>query len=153
MAATKTVTKTAAKQPATKYAVPKKAPQKVPFKKEKKEKVMKPIFKGLVMSFSGTFINLDKPVPHEQVVKWITAHAAEYKREVTSDTTHLICSIEDYKKKTAQGKCLYSACTLTHLIFYSQESLGTGQEQMPDRRLRMACGLSFRSKAPEAIEM
>jgi len=114
MAATKTVTKTAATKPASKPAVPKKAPQQVQFKKVRKEKVMKPIFRGLVMSFSGTFINLDKPVPHEQVAKWITAHAAEYRCEVTSDTTHLICSIEDYQKKTDQGK--YISTMFTHAL-------------------------------------
>lgn len=86
----------------------------------KKEKPMKQIFEHLNMSFSGTFINLDKPVPHEQVVKWITAHGAEYEREVTSNTTHLICSIEDYEKKTAQGKCI-SGSASTQLIFIAVE--------------------------------
>lgn len=64
-------------------------------------KVMKQIFLGKVMSFSGDFsdINWD----HEKMANWIKAHGGDYVREVTDDTTHLICTIKDYKKKTTQG--------------------------------------------------
>jgi len=52
------------------------------------------------MSFSGDF---GKGWEHEKMAGWIRAHGGRYEREVTSETTHLICSIEDYKKRTGQG--------------------------------------------------
>ncbi|TVY27199.1 hypothetical protein LHYA1_G004653, partial [Lachnellula hyalina] len=70
----------------------------------RKEKSMKQIFRGLVISASGTFINSGKAVTREQFARHVTSHGAEYESTVTNDTTHLICSIEDYKKKTTQVK-------------------------------------------------
>jgi len=35
---------------------------------------------------------------------WIKTHGGRVEREVGEETTHLICSIEDYKKRTSQGK-------------------------------------------------
>ncbi|TVY82888.1 hypothetical protein LSUE1_G006211, partial [Lachnellula suecica] len=84
----------------------------------KKEKPQKQIFKGLVMSFSGTFINLGKPEPHEQVAKWVRVHGAQYEREVTELTTHLICSIEDYKKKTSQVKKAWDLGPKCHIVVF-----------------------------------
>jgi len=37
------------------------------------------------------------------MVGWIKHHGAQYENEVTDQTTHLICTIAEYKKKTAQG--------------------------------------------------
>lgn len=89
-------------------AAPKKpAPTEITAKcPPKKEKMMKPIFRGLTMSATGKFINSDKLVTHEQVAKYITAHGGDFESVVTNCTTHLICSIEDFKKKTTQGKFL-----------------------------------------------
>ena len=97
--------KAISKQSTPKPAVSKKATQSQapPRRPPKKEKPMKPIFKGFVISASGTFINCDKTVTHEQLARYVTSHGAEYESAVTNDTTHLICSIDDYKKKTAQG--------------------------------------------------
>lgn len=98
------------------------------------------------------------------MANWIRAHGGEYVREVTAETTHLICTIEDFKKRTAQG--LFSSLPLHPLFSYddmmeggwymdvdmdewvylerddadgmnSKESLAT-RPQMPHRRLRLA---------------
>lgn len=65
---------------------------------------MKQIFRGKVMSFSGDFSSIGWD--HEKMAKWIKVHGGEYAREVNEDTTHLICTIDDYKKKTPQGRLL-----------------------------------------------
>ncbi|RDL41230.1 uncharacterized protein BP5553_01209 [Venustampulla echinocandica] len=78
--------------PTFKRATPKRNPQ------------LKQIFRGTEMSLSGNFTSCDKNLPHEQIAKWITLHGGSFEREVTESTTHLICSIEDYKKPTSQVK-------------------------------------------------
>ena len=74
----------------------------------KNERPMKAIFKGKVRSIGGTIMTTSKkdpqPITYEAIGKWITAHGGTYEREVSPDTTHLICSIEEYKKRTKQGK-------------------------------------------------
>ena len=102
--------KAISKQNTAKSALSKKATQsQAPIRwPPKKEKSMKQIFKGFVISASGTFINCDKAVTHEQLARYVRSHGAEYESAVSNDTTHLICSIDDYKKKTTQGKfCLF----------------------------------------------
>lgn len=74
----------------------------------KSAKAMKPIFRGKVMSFSGDF---GENWTHEQMANWIKLHGGEYVREITEGTTHLICTIEDYKRKTVQGICPLSIIT------------------------------------------
>jgi hypothetical protein len=111
--------KAISKENNAKSAVSKKATQsQVPTRRPpKKEKPMKQIFKGFVISASDTFINSAKTVTHEQLARYVTSHGAEYERAVTNDTTHLICSIEEYKKKTAQGKFL------SYLLAYAVDNL------------------------------
>jgi hypothetical protein len=75
-------------------------------KHTKKEKPMKAIFKDLTMSICGNHSNSDKPLTYENIAQYITLHGGTYEREVTDDTTHLICSIEEYKKKGVQGNLL-----------------------------------------------
>ena len=74
----------------------------------KNERPMKAIFKGKVISVAGTIMTTSKSDPqqitYESISKWITAHGGTYEREVGPDTTHLICSIEEYKKRTQQGE-------------------------------------------------
>jgi hypothetical protein len=67
---------------------------------KKSKKALKKIFRGKVMSFSGDF---GDGWSHEQMANWVKLHGGEYVREVNKETTHLICSIEDYRKKTTQG--------------------------------------------------
>ncbi|TVY36751.1 hypothetical protein LSUB1_G004371 [Lachnellula subtilissima] len=99
--------KAISKQTTAKPAASKKATQsQVLPRPPKKGKSMKQIFRGLVISASGTFINSGKAVTHEQLARHVTSHGAEYDSTVTNDTTHLICSIEDYKKKTTQDNLL-----------------------------------------------
>jgi hypothetical protein len=64
-------------------------------------KRMKQIFVGKVFSFSGNFGN---NWGHDQMASWIKAHGGRYEREVSDDTTHLICTMGDYALKTDQGK-------------------------------------------------
>lgn len=110
--------KAISKQTTIKPAAPKKVTQsRVPPRPPKKEKLMKQIFKGLVISASGTFINCDKAVTHEELARHVTSHGAKYESTVTNDTTHLICSVEDYKRQTAQGKLL------VRLLVYSMDNL------------------------------
>lgn len=52
------------------------------------------------MSLSGDF---GKGWEREKMASWIKAHGGRVEREVSGETTHLICSIEDYKKRTSQG--------------------------------------------------
>jgi hypothetical protein len=49
------------------------------------------------------FISCEKTASHEQIKVWIIAHGGEFVTEVSESTTHLICSIEDFKKRTEQG--------------------------------------------------
>jgi len=63
-------------------------------------KKMKPILKGLVISLSG---DLGPRWEHDAVARWIREHGGIYTKEVTPETTHLITSIEDFKKKSSQG--------------------------------------------------
>ena len=55
-----------------------------------------------------------QPITYESINKWITVHGGVYEREVGPDTTHLICSIAEYKKRTQQGN--------THFTFRDQLS-------------------------------
>lgn len=66
----------------------------------KSSKRMKQIFVGKSFSFSGDF---GENWTHEQMAQWIKVHGGRYEREVSDDTTHLICTISDYKAKTRQG--------------------------------------------------
>jgi hypothetical protein len=70
-------------------------------KKAKGSKKMKPIYAGKSMSFSGVFGGSNWT--HEKMAGWIELHGGECTPEVTEETTHLICTIEDYKKQTPQG--------------------------------------------------
>ncbi|TAQ84637.1 hypothetical protein B7494_g7041 [Chlorociboria aeruginascens] len=59
---------------------------------------LKQIFTGKVMSLCGEW----KGRKHEQIKKWIELHGGRVEKEVTEMTTHLICSIENFKKKDRQ---------------------------------------------------
>lgn len=60
---------------------------------------MKPIFKGKSFSFSGDF---GSAWAYDKVARWITLHGGTYTVDVTSETTHLICTLESFKKKPAR---------------------------------------------------
>lgn len=92
--------------------------------KPQKEYRGKKIFKRKEFALSGSFISCEKPASHEKVGKWITQHGGEYVTEVGNETAYLICSIEDYKKKSPNGNyrisfCLYvsqHSCKQPHLL-------------------------------------
>lgn len=77
------------------------APNPIEIRKEKAPQAGKPLFKGMKFSLSGNFGDGHS---HEKMSKWIEHHAGAYEYEVSIATTHLICTIEDYKNKTEQGK-------------------------------------------------
>lgn len=92
---------------------------------------VKQIFVGKVMVLAGEFPDES----HEKISGWITAHGGQRDREVTDDTTHLICTIEEYKKKTAAGEILLLPILLcsekdqeTQLIYLKSEELGLYQQ-------------------------
>jgi hypothetical protein len=75
---------------------------------QKKERPQKPIFKDFTLSIAGTITDTSGAIiPHENIVKWFTAHGGTHEREVSKETTHLICSIEEYKKKGPQGMSFF----------------------------------------------
>jgi hypothetical protein len=74
------------------------------FTKHRKGAAVKQIFRGKEMSLSGKFFSCGKTASHEQIGGWISSHGGTFVTEVTDSTTHLICSIEDFKKRTEQGK-------------------------------------------------
>jgi NAD-dependent DNA ligase len=76
------------------------APNPIKTRKAKKEKKCKQVFAGLTMSCTGNF---GGNWEHEKIRGWIKAHGGDWESDVSDDTTHLICTIEDYKKKTQQG--------------------------------------------------
>lgn len=84
----------------TNYSSTKSASNPIKARKANAEKPLKQIFKGFSFSFSGSF---GDGWAHEDMARWIKTHGGEYEAEVSEDTTHLICTIEDYKKKTQQG--------------------------------------------------
>ncbi|KAM3075571.1 hypothetical protein ACMFMG_007710 [Clarireedia jacksonii] len=67
---------------------------------------MKSIFLGCIISLAGDFVTArnSSSSTYENIIKWIQGHGGTYSREVTPETTHLIVTIEEYKKKTAQVK-------------------------------------------------
>ncbi|KAL5317700.1 hypothetical protein ACEPPN_014798 [Leptodophora sp. 'Broadleaf-Isolate-01'] len=71
-------------------------------RKVKIEKPQKPIFKGLKMASVGRFMHTRGEASIEEISRWIRYHGGTYENEVTDETTHLICSIEEYKKGGAQ---------------------------------------------------
>ncbi|KAH8670289.1 hypothetical protein BGZ60DRAFT_375477, partial [Tricladium varicosporioides] len=91
-------------------------------------KPMKGIFRSLQISFSGTFYSNEKIIPHEKIAGWITHHGGKWVREVAEGTTHLICSIEDYKRKTAQVQKAWSLgkqkCSIVVLEWIEDSLLG-----------------------------
>ena len=54
----------------------------------------------MTFSCSGNF---GEGWEHDKISMWIIKHGGLWEREVSDDTTHLICTIEDYKRKTQQG--------------------------------------------------
>ncbi|EKD14011.1 brct domain containing protein [Drepanopeziza brunnea f. sp. 'multigermtubi' MB_m1] len=76
------------------------APAPLPIvQKVKSGRRMRQIFKGLTMTSVGTYPGSNKVLTGDDVRNFVTAHGGIYEREVTAETTHLICSIEEYKKR------------------------------------------------------
>jgi twin BRCT domain len=103
----------------------------------KNDRPLKAIFRGKVISVAGNIMTAGKkptPITYESIAKWITLHGGNYEREVNESTTHLICSIEEYKKGGQQGKYLTSTSHGEMSDCYdSPKSLEIRQEAMPYR--------------------
>jgi BRCA1 C Terminus (BRCT) domain len=70
-----------------------------------------PIFLNKVFAITGDF---GLKNTHESIKRWISYHSGQVRGEVTKETTHLICSIEDYKKKAPHGKLSPFLAVLPH---------------------------------------
>lgn len=69
----------------------------------KNGKPLKQIFKGKFISSVGQFENCGRILGPVDIAGYIENHGGVYEKEVTNRTTHLICSIEEYKRKHEQG--------------------------------------------------
>jgi hypothetical protein len=84
------------------------------------------------MSVAGNITNTGgDPITYESIAKWITLHGGICEREVNESTTHLICSIQEYKKGTEQSKHQIHPEVETVTNYHnSPKSLEVGQEEM-----------------------
>ena len=95
---------------------------------KKAQKMLKPIFRGKVMAFSGDF---GAGWSHDQMSNWIRLHAGEYVRDISPKTTHLICSIEDYKKRTPQGMFYFPSLDDFECLTVSETTQIRGKANFP----------------------
>lgn len=83
-------------------------------KSKGKEVTTKQIFKGLEISLCGSFINGTVDTSTEQLAGWIKNHGGRFVANVTGDTTHLLCSMEEWgKKKMDTQRKSYTCYSLT----------------------------------------
>lgn len=68
----------------------------------KKEKAEKPIFEGKKICSIGVYKRNDKAISHDDIARWVKYYAGEYVKELTEDTTHLICSIPLFESAMQQ---------------------------------------------------
>ena len=59
------------------------------------------VFVGKVFVMSGEF-----PNHHDVVEGWITHHGGRVDKVVTDETTHLVCTMDNFKNKVRNGKVL-----------------------------------------------
>jgi NAD-dependent DNA ligase len=71
--------------------------------KAKPSRSIKQIFAGKNFSLTGDF---GEAWAYDKVVNWIKVHGGKYEREVGDKTTHLVCTIEAYKKENEQGSSI-----------------------------------------------
>ena len=75
------------------------APQQ---QKSRPKKASKQIFRGKVFVLSGES-GLTNGT-HANISKWIIGHGGQMEKNVSENTTHLICTIENFKNKVREGK-------------------------------------------------
>jgi hypothetical protein len=59
------------------------------------------IFSKMVFVLSGDFEK-----SHQKMEAWIGGQGGRVDKVVTSETTHLICTMDDFKNKVTHGKCI-----------------------------------------------
>jgi hypothetical protein len=69
----------------------------------KNGKPLKQIFKGKYIASVGQNLNCGRVIGPAEIADYVQNHGGVYEKEISSRTTHLICTIEDYKKKHPQG--------------------------------------------------
>jgi NAD-dependent DNA ligase len=62
------------------------------------------VFTGKVFVISGEFKD-----SHENMEKWIIRHGGRVDKVVTDDTTHLVCSMQNFKDKVTHGESIVAA--------------------------------------------
>ncbi|RAL61822.1 hypothetical protein DID88_002885 [Monilinia fructigena] len=81
------------------------------------------------MSLAGDFVaehsgpDAGHQWSYEKISRWIQAHGGEYAREVDENTTHLIVTIKEYRKKTVQAKTFEEAFRDFKQIFKSKTGI------------------------------
>jgi hypothetical protein len=118
---TRIVSKDLIKAPSKKVA-----PNAIKARKVKTEKPCKQIFLGMTFSCSGNF---GEGWEHDKMAMWVRKHGGVWQSEVSDGTSHLICTVEDYKKKTQQGMFLPVlerglAFDTDHILYVQLEWLG-----------------------------
>ncbi|CAG8982103.1 hypothetical protein HYALB_00003195 [Hymenoscyphus albidus] len=110
-------------------------------KPEKKDKPLKQVFRGKEMAISGSFTNAGKAVSVEKTAKWITLHGGVFVSEVGSETTHLICDVEDYKRKRPQvtkARALGKKCKIVTFDWLEECLLRSNKRLAPTSEYTLA---------------
>ena len=62
------------------------------------------VFTGKVFVISGEFKD-----SHENMEKWIVRHGGRVDKVVTDETTHLVCTMQNFKDKVTHGESIVAA--------------------------------------------
>lgn len=108
MAPRKTVTKKAAPSKPRKQSKPaylaRQAKTLIERKPSMPLKGRNAVFTGKVFVISGEFKD-----SHENMEKWIVRHGGRVDKVVTDETTHLVCTMQNFKDKVTHGESIVAA--------------------------------------------
>lgn len=104
-------------KPAARASSQKTAPNPIKQRKAKATKQCKQIFAGMSFSFAGNF---GDNWSYEKMSGWVRAHGGEHESVVSEDTTHLVCTIEEYKKRTKQGSFIRLGYLFSRIFLYKK---------------------------------
>jgi NAD-dependent DNA ligase len=98
MAPRKTTTKTASSKPRKPARLARQVKPLIERKLSTPLKGRKAVFAGKVFVLSGEF-----PNQHGVMEGWITHHGGRVDKVVTDETTHLVCTMDNFKNKVSDG--------------------------------------------------
>ncbi len=67
-------------------------------------KTEKPIFDGITVAVAG---DLGQGWTETHVTQWVKLRKGNFAQEIDESVTHLVCSLDEYKKKTRKGTYIY----------------------------------------------